>query len=688
MSNELNLFDNSNELLKAENRIKELREIIRKCDFAYYSEAQPFLSDREYDLLMEELILLEKNFPELITPDSPTQRVGGEPLKEFANVTHAKPMLSLANTYSREEVNDFDRRVRELLKVQPFAYVAELKYDGVACSLRYSGGKLEIAATRGDGLTGDDITNNIKTIRSIPISVKEIKKIGSKLLNFEVRGEVYMSESDFLKINDARIELGEKTYANPRNLTAGTLKLLDPKQVEKRSLLMACYYLDTTDFPLTSHSENLSLLKELGFPASPYTKVCQNIDEIFEFINHWDNHRNELPFQIDGIVIKVDSMAQQQFLGAVARSPRWAIAYKFEAEKAQTLLKDITVQIGRTGAATPVAELEPVFLAGSTISRATLHNYDYISERDIRIDDTVLIEKGGEVIPKVTAVVMEKRKADSVKFEFPEFCTCEYKSPLTKPEGEANHYCNHPECPWQLKRRIEHFASRNALNIEGLGEKVVEQLVTLGHLKNIADVFDLKNFRDELLNLDRWGEKSTDNLLEAIENSKKQPFHKVLFAIGIRFVGEGTAKLLSGNFISIDNLSQAKFEDLKGIYEIGPRIAQSVVDFFSDEKELEIIRRMKMAGVNFEQSENEMKSGKSVLAGKSFVLTGELETMTRDAAKYAIEELGGKVTGSVSSKTSYVVVGANPGSKFDKAKKLNVTILNEQEFLGILGSKG
>jgi len=511
MNSDFSLFEDSALNSKAESRINELRELIRKCDYAYYTEAQPFISDREYDKALEELIQLEKDNPALIIPDSPTQRVGGEPLKEFTTVVHDKPMLSLANTYSREEVTDFDRRVREILGDQPFKYVVELKYDGVACSLRYSKGKLSIGATRGDGISGDDITRNIRTIRSIPFSVQNNEIDGKILEDFEVRGEIFLHQDDFLKINEQRTEFGEKTFANPRNLTAGTLKLLDSKIVATRPLKMVCYYLDTSDITLTSHSENVLLLKKMGFPVSNYSRICGNIDEIFEFINEWELNRNELPFQIDGIVIKVDSLNQQKLLGFVARSPRWAIAYKYEAEKTSTLLKDITLQVGRTGVVTPVAELEPVFLAGSTISRATLHNYDYISERDIRIGDIVIIEKGGEVIPKVTSVVMEQRPANAVKFEFPELCSCHLHSPLARPEGEAAYFCNHPECPWQLKRRIEHFASRNALNIEGLGEKVVEQLVELGYLKNIADVFDLKNFRDELIKLDRWGEKSTDN---------------------------------------------------------------------------------------------------------------------------------------------------------------------------------
>ncbi len=654
--------ENDSEKLKAGERVLELRELIRKCDYAYYVEAEPFLSDREYDALMEELVKLESKFPGLLTADSPTQRVGGEPLKQFKTVQHQKQMLSLANTYTAEDIEDFDRRVGEGLGSQDFQYVAELKYDGVACSLRYSAGTLSLAATRGDGTSGDDVTMNIRTIRSIPVKVKEVKLNGSIISDFEVRGEIYLDEEDFLLINQQRSEAGEKVFANPRNLTAGTLKQLDPKQVAKRPLKMVCYYLDINGIEANSHFENLELLKQMGFPVSPYFELCRSKSEILAFIAKWEKERYQLPFQIDGIVLKVDSIRQQQLLGMVARSPRWAIAYKYEAEKASTLLKDISIQVGRTGVVTPVAELEPVFLAGSTISRATLHNYDYIKERDIRIGDTVIIEKGGEVIPKVVSVDLKMRPAGSAEFTFPEHCSCKFKSELHRPEGEANYYCDHPECPWQLRRRIEHFASRNAMNIEGLGEKVVEQFVELYYLKSIADIFDLKQHRDEILKLDRWGEKSTDNLLEAIEKSKQQPFHKVLFALGIRFIGEGAAKILAQNFKNIDNLMAAATEEISAVFEIGKKMAQSVTEFFTDEFEIEIIKRMRTAGVNFVLSEDELSATGNKLNGSTFVLTGELLSLTRDEAKLRIESLGGKVTSAVSAKTTYLVLGENPGS--------------------------
>jgi DNA ligase (NAD+) len=668
---------------KVRERISELVELINKYDRAYYVEAKPLVSDREYDALFAVLTELENKYPQFLSKHSPTQRVSGEPLKEFERVTHSVPMLSLSNTYSMDEVTDFDRKVREALPGEEINYVAELKYDGVALSLIYTDGKLKTAVTRGDGFTGDNITANAKTIKNIPLNVNVIN--GINMAECEVRGEVYMLGSDFIAINESRLESGEKTYANPRNLTAGTLKLLDPKQVARRRLMFVAYYFYSSELSLKKHSDNIELLKQLGFPIGEAVKVCKNLDEVFDFINVWEKKRFDLPFQIDGIVLKVDSIRQQGILGSVARSPRWAIAYKYEAETAETILNGITLQVGRTGIITPVAELEPVFLAGSTISRATLHNADYIAERDIRIGDTVIIEKGGEVIPKVSSVVLEKRPSDSVKFEFPELCPCELKSPIFRQEGESYYYCNHPECPWQIRRRIEHFASRNAMNIEGLGEKVVEQLVNLGYLKNVADVYDLKNYREKIISLERWGEKSTDNLLSAIEKSKELSFQRVLFAIGIRFIGEGAAKILSQNFRTIDKLISAGVEELTSVFEIGEKMAESVVLHFKNPKELEIINRLRNSGVKMELREDELLSTGMKLSGKTFVLTGELSSMTRNEAKAKIEALGGKVTGSVSKNTSYVVAGSERGSKYDKALKLGVTIIDEDEFKSFLG---
>ncbi|MES2765295.1 MAG: NAD-dependent DNA ligase LigA [Bacteroidota bacterium] len=677
--------DKSLKNTSVEARLEELREEIRRHDYLYYVEAEPSISDRDYDLLLKELTDLEKKHPELITPDSPTQRVGGEPLKVFPQVRHDVPMLSLGNTYSPEEIADFDKRVRNILKDEEFEYVCELKYDGVAISLKYENGVFVRGATRGDGITGDEITQNLRTLKTLPLKTQsgKTKKV---LKNFEVRGEVFMLEKDFLKINAEREEREEKTFANPRNLTAGTLKQQDSREVAKRPLQIVCYYLRTDDVELETHSEGLDLLKQMGFPTDKTRRICKTLDEIYKYLDEWEEKRESLPFGIDGVVLKVNSLAQQEDLGFVSRSPRWAIAYKYEAKKAETVLKDIWLRVGRTGVVTPTAILAPTFLAGSTISNATLHNPDFIAEKDIRLGDTVIIEKGGDVIPKVVQVVLDKRPEDAEPYAYPSHCPCPNEFPLRHPEGEINYYCDHPECPWQVRRRIEHFASRNAMNIEGLGEKVIDQLVDLKLLKNIADVYDLQNHRGELLKLERWGEKSVDNLLEAIEGSKQKAFSKVLYAIGIRFVGEGVAKILATAFKSMENLMAASLEDLTNVYGIGKTTAESVVDFFKTETDLEILRRLKEAGLQFEMEETE-SSGSEVLKGQTFVLTGELTSMTRKEAQERLENLGGKVSGSVSAKTSFVVVGDNPGSKFDKAKALGVKILNEEEFGEFLKEK-
>lgn len=665
-------------------QIRLLRKIIQICDYYYYNKDESLISDREYDQLFAELIELEKVHPELQTPDSPTQRVGGEPLKYFESVPHRKPMLSLANTYSQEEVIDFDRRVKELLLGEKIEYFAELKFDGVAISLIFEDLILKTAITRGDGFVGDNVTQNIKTIRNLPLKVKEIFINGKSIRNFEVRGEVFLKVNDFEKINQEKITLGEKPYANPRNLASGTLKLLDPKQVAKRPLRIVLYYLDTDDIPLVTQSQNIEIIREMGLPTSPHSKLCSTLSEVFEFLTHWGKKRFTLPFQIDGIVIKVNSLAQQEALGTVARSPRWAIAYKYEAEKAKTILKAITLQVGRTGIVTPVAELEPVFLSGSTISRATLHNADYINELDLRVGDTVIVEKGGEVIPKVTGVVLEKRPIDAVPFTFPEYCDCNLRGRLVQLPGEVAYYCVHPECPWQIRRRIEHFVSRNAMNIEGMGETVIDQLVSLNYLKNIASIYDLKRYRDELARLERWGEKKVDNLLHSIEKSKEQPLHRLIYALGIRFIGEGAAKLLATHFKSLPNLMKATKGELLSIYKIGEKMAQSILDFFSDPNELEIVEKLKAHNLRLTEDVLEESQSKK-LHGFTFVLTGELSSLTRNQAKAVIEGLGGKVASSVSKKTNYLVVGENPGSKLNEAKKLGVPIINENDFLELIG---
>ncbi|MEJ5286247.1 MAG: NAD-dependent DNA ligase LigA [Bacteroidota bacterium] len=664
-------------------KIQKLREIINICDHYYYVKDESLISDREYDQLFQELIQLEKEHPELVTPDSPTQRVSGEPLKEFRNVQHKKPMLSLLNTYSYDEVKDFDRRVRELLEGEKVEYFAELKFDGVAISVHYENLEYALAVTRGDGVTGDDVTLNVKTIKNLPLKVKEVQFDGIPIRNFEVRGEVYMNYADFVKVNEERVAEGDKPFANPRNLASGTLKLLDPRQVAQRPLRIVLYYLDVDGIELRSQSENIELMREMGLPVSPYSRLCKSLDDVFAFIEEWEKRRHSLPFQIDGIVIKVNSLRQQEKLGTIARAPRWAIAYKYEAEKATTVLKNITLQVGRTGIVTPVAELEPVFLAGSTISRATLHNADYIEELDLRIGDTVYVEKGGEVIPKVTGVVLEKRPEWAKKFVFPEYCTCGLNGRLVRLPGEVAYFCIHPECPWQIRRRIEHFASRNAMDIEGMGEKVVDQLVNLGFLKNIASIYELHLHRQKLISLERWGEKKVDNLLEAIEKSKRKPLSRLIFALGIRLIGEGAAKILAKHFKSLDALMNASKEELTSIYEIGEKMAESIVKFFQDPKERQIIEKLREYGLNFHEKEEQ--SEQKILEGLTFVLTGELEHFTRTEAKAKIEQLGGKVASSVSKKTNYVVVGKNPGSKYEDAQKLGVPILYESDFLRLIG---
>ncbi|CUU03971.1 DNA ligase (NAD+) [Candidatus Thermokryptus mobilis] len=659
-------------------RVEELRKQIREHDYRYYVLAEPIISDFEYDMLMRELIELERQYPELVTPDSPTQRVGGAPTKEFPTVTHPVPMLSLNNAFTIEEIREFDRRVAELLEGEKYRYVAELKFDGVAVRLKYENGILVLGATRGDGVQGDDITNNIKTIRSIPL---RLMNPDEKFLNIEVRGEVYMNKVDFERLNEERERLGEKLFANPRNATAGTLKLQDPKLVAQRPLRFFAYYLMAEGVELESHYENLQILKRLGFPVCEHVKLCNNIDEVIEFWRYWEERRDDLPYEIDGVVVKVDSIRQQEVLGAIAKSPRWAIAFKFTPRQAQTKLLGITLQVGRVGTITPVAELQPVPLGGVIITRATLHNEDYIKEKDIRVGDTVIVERSGEVIPKIVGVVLEKRPPDAVPFVFPKNCPA-CGGPIERPAGEANYYCENPECPAQVRARIEHFASRGAMDIEGLGEAIVDKLVTLGFLKNYADIYELHRHKAKLVRIEGFGEKSVQNLLNSIENSKKQPFHRVLYAIGIRYVGSEIAKLLADAFGSIDNLMNASVEQISSVYGIGPRIAESVYKFFHDERNLELIRRLKEAGLNFEVKPEE--KAKKKLAGKTFVFTGTLKNFTREEAKEKVEELGGKVSNSVSRKTDYVVVGENPGSKYDKARQLGVRIITEEEFLELI----
>jgi len=671
---------------QAKDRIEFLRNEIKKHDYLYYVVNEPIISDKEYDLLFRELYDLEQKYPEFLSIDSPTQKVGGEPLKEFKTVIHDEPMLSLTNTYSRNEVQEFINRTIKSIGNE-IEFVAELKIDGVALSVKYVNGVLLQGATRGDGTTGDDITENVKTIKGLPLSIDLSNFKEFDLSSFEVRGEAYIRNDDFAKINEERKELGEKLYANPRNTTAGTLKLLNPKLVAKRKVRIFTYYLLTKNKIFSTHYQNLELLKKLGFPVNPAYKICKNLDEIFEFIEYWKSERHKLPFQTDGIVIKVNSLQQQELLGTVARSPRWAIAYKYDAEKVETKVLDIKLQVGRTGAITPVAELEPVFLAGSTISRATLNNFDYLKELDVRIDDIVTIEKGGDIIPKIVSVNKDARTANSKPFEVPETCPCEYKTKLVKYPDEANIYCVYNECPWQIRKKLEHFTSREAMDIEGLGEKIIDKLVSLNFLKNAADIYYLKNYKDELLKLENFGQKSVENLLNAIENSKNKPLDKFIYALGIRYVGIEAAKTLAKNVANIDELAHKTYDELLLIEEIGEKTAQSIINYFSNPENILLINRLKEFGLNPKSLKKEENNSTNYLKDKTFVFTGELKSMTRNEASAKIEELGGKETSSVSKKTSFVVVGDNPGSKYQKALELGVRILNEEQFLNLINLK-
>ncbi len=667
---------------KLEKRIEQLRELIREHDYKYYVLAEPSVSDKEYDNLIKELEKLETENPQLITPDSPTQRVGKDLTKDFKPVTHKVPMLSLANTYSEEELLEFDKRIRGLLPENEIVeYVVEPKIDGASVSLNYVDGYLKTAATRGDGTTGEEITVNAKTIKSVPLKLKKLNSTQYKLKDFEARGEIFMKVKDFLRLNKEREEQGEKLFANPRNSAAGTLKMQDPKTVAKRPLNIFLYMLVSNEEEFETQIENLQMLKTLGFNVNREYKLCKNINEVLKACHKLEEKRDSLEYEIDGAVIKVNSIRQQKILGSIAKSPRWAVAFKFKAKQAFTIINKITWQVGRTGTITPVAELDPVFLSGSTISRATLHNMDEIKRKDIRTGDKVIIEKGGDVIPKVVAVVLNERKKNSKITLPPDKCpVC--GTPLFKPENEVAYYCENTECPAQIKGRLEHFAARGAMDIEGLGEALIDLFVDNGFLNTYADIYDLKNKRDKLILVERLGEKSIDNLLNAIEESKKQPFAKVLFALGIRYVGAGAARKLTAHFNSIESLMNASEEEISEVREIGPSISSSVKKFFANKENVNIVSRLKDHGLNF-------KSGKtkdivSFFTDKTFVLTGTLSKFSREEASERILALGGKVTSSVSKKTDFVLAGESAGSKLDKAKSLGVRILTEEEFLKYL----
>ncbi len=656
-------------------KITSIREKIADADYRYYVLADPDIDDYKYDLLFKELEDLERQYPELITEDSPTQRVSGVPTKTFKTVEHRMPMLSLSNSYNFEELNDFDIRIRNILGNEKYEYVCELKFDGIAVSLIYSDSRLVSAATRGDGFKGDEITQNIRTIKSIPLVTKD-----SSIKNFEVRGEVFIRKEDFLMINEQQEQKGGKIFANARNTAAGTLKLKDSKTVASRPLNFFAYYIFTEEKKLSTHVSGIELLKKIKIPVNNLYTVAKSIDEVKQFCDNIELQRDGLPYEIDGVVVKVNSLAQQELLGSVSRSPRWAIAYKFKAKETVTKLKGIILQVGRTGAVTPVADLQPVFLAGSTISRATLHNFDEIKRKDIREGDYVKIEKGGDVIPKVTEVLLDKRQKDAKPFSIPKNCpVC--GSELMKPDEEVYYYCMNYECPAQMIGRFTHFVGRDAMEIEGLGESILETFIQGGYLKDVADIYILKDHREELMQLERFGEKSIDNILLAIEGSKQKPFDKVLFGLGIRHVGERVAKVLAKSFNSYAALSAASEEEIRATNEIGPKIAESVHSYLSNEKNKFLIDRLIKAGLNFESRPTESRStANSSFSGKTFVLTGTLNNYKREEAQDLIENAGGKVSSSVSKKTDYVLAGADAGSKLEKAKTLGVKVIDEDEF--------
>ncbi|MGB8461454.1 MAG: NAD-dependent DNA ligase LigA [Priestia megaterium] len=658
----------------AKSRVQELRDLLNQYGYEYYVLDQPSVPDAEYDKLMNELIEIEESFPELKTADSPTQRIGGQVLDAFEKVQHQTSMLSLGNAFNEEDLRDFDRRVRQAVGDE-FSYVCELKIDGLAVSLRYEDGYLVLGATRGDGTTGENITENLKTIRSIPLRIKEP-------LSMEVRGEAFMPRKSFEALNEAKMERDEVPFANPRNAAAGSLRQLDPKIAAKRNLDIFVYAMtDTGELEIDSHSESLNLLDELGFKTNKERQACETIDDVIAYIESWQTQRPELSYDIDGIVVKVDSFDQQAELGTTAKSPRWAIAYKFPAEEVVTKLVDIELTVGRTGVITPTAILEPVQVAGTTVQRASLHNEDLIREKDIRIGDYVVVKKAGDIIPEVVNVIEEKRTGEEQEFTMPTHCP-ECESELVRLEGEVALRCINPSCPAQIREGLIHFVSRNAMNIDGLGEKVISQLFREQLIKDVADIYTLT--KQQLIELERMGEKSADNLIAAIEASKENSLERLLFGLGIRHVGAKAAKTLAQHFETIDKLTKATYDELVAINEIGAKMADAIVAYFTQEEVQELIHELKEYGVNLTYKGPKLVSVEnvdSVFAGKTVVLTGKLEQLSRNDAKAQIEALGGKVTGSVSKKTDLVVAGEEAGSKLTKANELEIEVWDEARLL-------
>jgi DNA ligase (NAD+) len=658
----------------AEKRVQELHELLNQYNYEYHVLDKPSVPDSEYDQLLRELIDLEDQYPEFKTSDSPSQRVGGTILDAFEKVEHRSQMLSLGNAFNEEDLRDFDRRVRQAVG-EDFSYVCELKIDGLAVSLRYEQGAFVQGATRGDGSIGEDITSNLKTIRSIPLKIKEP-------LSFEVRGEAFMPKRSFEALNKAKEEKGEEPFANPRNAAAGSLRQLDTKIAASRNLDIFLYALaDIGDTGIESHSEGLNRLDHLGFKTNPERKRCATIEEVLEYVESWTGKRPDLAYDIDGIVIKVDSLEQQKALGTTAKSPRWAIAFKFPAEEVVTILKDIQLSVGRTGVVTPTAILEPVRVAGTTVQRASLHNEDLIREKDIKIGDHVVIKKAGDIIPEVVNVLEEKRTGEEREFNMPTHCP-ECESELVRLEGEVALRCINPKCPAQIREGLIHFVSRNAMNIDGLGEKVISQLFKEQLIEDVADLYKLE--RDQLLQLERMGEKSVDNLLQAIEASKQNSLEKLLFGLGIRHVGAKAAKTLAQEFGTMDALMVLTQEELTNVNEIGEKMADAIVAYFDNDEVKELIQELKDVGVNLEYKGPKPVAASEVdsyFAGKTIVLTGKIERLSRNEAKEKIEMLGGKVTGSVSKKTDLVIAGEDAGSKLSKANELEIEVWDEDKLM-------
>ncbi len=664
---------------EAGERIEELRKLIEHHNHLYYALSKPEITDFEYDMLLNELITLEKKFPEFSDDNSPTKRIGSDINRNFVQMEHKYPMLSLGNTYSKEELVDFDKRVRKTIG-DDFEYAAELKYDGVAISLTYENGKLRHAMTRGDGEKGDLVTDNVRTIRSIPLQLHGMDYPA----DFEIRGEIFLPRKQFEKMNEQRISAGEEPFANPRNAASGTLKIQNSSIVARRPLDCFLYHILGSELPFDSHYENLVKARDWGFKIPDYIKKVKGIDGLMDFITYWGSERKKLPFDTDGVVIKVNSYQHQRLLGYTAKSPRWAIAYKFQAEQAVTRLLSIDLQVGRTGAITPVANLEPVFLAGTTVKRATLHNADQIEMLDIRTGDSVYVEKGGEIIPKITGVDHSLRPPDAKSFRFPSNCPA-CGTPLVRNEGEAANYCpNEQGCPPQIKGRIEHFISRRAMDI-GAAEATIDLLYKKGLIKDVADLYSLTV--DQLVHLERFAEKSAMNLVKSIEASRDVPFDRVLFALGIRYIGETVAKKLARHFRSLDKLSSASPEELLSVEEVGDRIAGSIAEYFKNPIHNDIIERLKKAGLKFSISEKESRPASENLKGLIFVISGTFIDHSREELKEMITMHGGKNASSVTSSTNYLLAGENAGpAKLEKARNLNINVISEKDFAEMINN--